>query len=98
MLTGPGRPRRKDMRMRRGHFIAVCMLVAVATVTAQSTLRFEVASIRPTPDDNAGSRIGLRLTGQLAHYSGLTLKDYIGEAYRLDPPQVIAPDWMSDQR
>jgi uncharacterized protein (TIGR03435 family) len=84
--------------MRRLSFIFVFVLLAVGDLSTQQALRFEVASIRPTPDDNAGSRIGLRLTGQQAQYSGLTLKDYIGEAYRLDPPQVIAPEWANDQR
>jgi len=73
------------------------MLLAVASATTQPVLRFEVASIRPTPDNN-GSTIGLRVTGSLAHYSALTLKDYIGMAYALDPPQVIAPEWTNDQR
>jgi uncharacterized protein (TIGR03435 family) len=86
------------MHVRRLHLAAACLLLAVAAPTAQAPLRFEVASIRPTPDDNAGARIGLRVTGQQAHYSGFTLKDYVGEAYRLDPPQVIAPDWANDQR
>jgi uncharacterized protein (TIGR03435 family) len=84
--------------MRRFYFAVVCTLMAVAPAITQPSLRFEVASIRPTPEDNAGSRIGLRLTGSLAHYSGLTLKDYIGAAYSLDPPQVIAPEWANEQR
>src|SRR5688572_5245970 len=90
--------RSSAVAMRRFSFAVVCTLLVVASAIAQQTLRFEVASIRPTPDDNAGSRIGLRLTGSLAHYSGLTLKDYIGAAYNLDSPQVIAPDWANEQR
>ena len=84
--------------MRRMLLSTICMLLAIVPARTQQALRFEVASIRPTPDDNAGARIGLRVTGSLAHYSGLTLKDYIGMAYELDPPQVMAPDWANEQR
>ncbi len=84
--------------MRRCALTTACLLLGIAPVLTQPALRFDVASIRPTPDDNAGSRIGLRVSGSLAQYSGLTLRDYIGEAYSLDPPQVIAPDWMNGQR
>jgi uncharacterized protein (TIGR03435 family) len=73
------------------------MLLVVASAMTQPALRFEVASIRPTPDNN-GSTIGLRVTGSLVRYSALTLKDYIAMAYSLDPPQVIAPGWMNEQR
>ena len=90
--------RSSAVAMRRFYLAMVCTLLVLAPAIAQQTLRFEVASIRLTPDDNAGSRIGLRLTGSLAHYSGLTLKDYISAAYSLDPPQVIAPDWANEQR
>jgi uncharacterized protein (TIGR03435 family) len=68
-----------------------------ATATAQKVPQFEVASIRPTPD-GAVATIGLRVTGKLVHYGGLSLKDYIGMAYSLDPQQVIAPDWMNERR
>ena len=84
--------------MRQLYLSLAFIMIGVVPVVTQPPLRFEVASIRPTPDDNAGSRIGLRVTGSLAQYSGLTLKDYIGEAYSLDPPQVIAPDWANGQR
>ena len=84
--------------MRRFSLTTTCVMLVIAGVMTQPALRFAVASIRPTPDDNAGSTIGLRMTGSQAHFSGLTLKDYIGEAYRRDPPQVIAPEWANDQR
>jgi uncharacterized protein (TIGR03435 family) len=78
--------------------VTTCLLLATASATAQKTPQFEVASIRPTPDDSAGATIGLRVTGKLVHYGGLTLKDYIGMAYSLDGQQVIAPDWTNEQR
>jgi uncharacterized protein (TIGR03435 family) len=83
--------------MRKCCLTTTCMLLVVASAMTQPALRFEVASIRPTPDNN-GSTIGLRVTGSLVRYSALTLKDYIAMAYSLDPPQVIAPGWMNEQR
>ena len=79
-------------------FATAWLLLATAPAIAQLPPRFEVASVRPTPPDGAGSTIGLRVTGNQAHYSGLTLKDYIGTAYSLDGPQIIGPEWMNDQR
>jgi hypothetical protein len=66
--------------MRRFAPTIVCALLLTASALTQPALRFEVASIRPTPGDNPGSTIGLRVTGSQVHYGGLTLKDYIGEA------------------
>jgi len=84
--------------MKRPQLTALFLLLLTSPAITQPAPRFEVASIRPTPDDNAGSTIGLRVTGDHAYWGGLTLKDYIGEAYRLDPPQVIAPEWVNEQR
>lgn len=78
--------------------VAACLMLSTVTATAQKAPQFEVASIRPTPDDGAGANIGLRVTGKLVHYGGLTLKDYIGMAYSLDGQQVIAPEWTNEQR
>ena len=40
----------------------------------------------------------MRITGSQVRYSGLSLKDYIGMAYDKEPPQVIAPEWVGQQR
>ena len=80
--------------------VAACVLLAAVPVLAQSPRRFEVASIRPTePDANTpGSTLGIRVTGTQIRTGGLSLKDYVGMAYSMDPPQVIAPDWTRDAR
>jgi uncharacterized protein (TIGR03435 family) len=40
----------------------------------------------------------VRITGSNVRISGLSLKDYIGMAYSLEPPQVIAPEWTAQIR
>jgi len=40
----------------------------------------------------------VRITGSNVRISGLSLKDYIGMAYSLEPPQVIAPEWAAQIR
>ena len=87
----------------------VCLLVAASlavpglsrTVFAQKAPEFEVASIRPTEGAgrlDAAATVGLRITGSQVRISGLSLKDYIGMAYDLEPPQVIAPEWTGQVR
>jgi uncharacterized protein (TIGR03435 family) len=68
---------------------------------AQKTPEFEVASIRPTAGSgrlDAAASVGLRITGSQVRISGLSLKDYISMAYDLEPPQVVAPEWVAQQR
>jgi uncharacterized protein (TIGR03435 family) len=72
----------------------VCLLISTP-VLAQKPPEFEVASIKPTPEGTnpTAATVGLRITGSNVRISGLSLKDYIGMAYSLEPPQVIAPEW-----
>jgi uncharacterized protein (TIGR03435 family) len=79
--------------------VAVSLLIA-APAWAQKPLEFEVASIKATPErqDPNSAAAGLRITGSQVRISGLSLKDYIGMAYGLEPPQVIAPEWTGQQR
>ena len=76
------------------------LLLAAAPVATQNAPRFDIASIRATePNTNAqGSILGVRISGTQVRWGGMSLKDYIGIAYALDPPQVIAPDWTRDTR
>ncbi len=67
---------------------------------AQKPLEFEVASIKSTPEGTTlgATAVGLRITGSQVRISGLSLKDYIGMAYSLEPPQVMAPEWTGQER
>jgi uncharacterized protein (TIGR03435 family) len=77
----------------------VCLLIAGPGL-AQKPPEFEVASIKPTPEgaNPTAAAIGLRITGSNVRISGLSLRDYIGMAYSLEPPQVIAPEWTAQIR
>jgi uncharacterized protein (TIGR03435 family) len=62
-------------------------------------LSFEVASIRQAVDAprQAVAAAG-RTDGAQFRVSGLTVKDYVGMAYRLKLNQISAPDWMTTDR
>src|ERR1700730_6095613 len=60
---------------------------------------FEVATIRPaaqSPQD--GVTAGVRIDGAQIRCAFLTLKDYLGTAYRVKVYQVSGPDWISSDR
>jgi uncharacterized protein (TIGR03435 family) len=61
---------------------------------------FEVASIRPSPAGAPpqGTVGGLRIDGAQLRTSYMTLKDYIGMAYRVKLYQVSGPDWIGTER
>src|SRR5690349_19447632 len=65
----------------------------------QSRPEFEVATIRPStqaPQD--GVTAGVRVDGAQARCVALTLKDYIGIAYRVKLYQISGPDWIGSDR
>lgn len=86
--------------MRLTNQIALAVLGA-AMVCAQNAPRpeFEVATIRPTGDVTQGQvSAGVRIDGAQVRWAGLTLKDYIGAAYRLRVYQITGPDSISSDR
>lgn len=86
--------------------IALVVSLAVAASTAAqapaapaSALRFEVASIKPSPPEPpTPGTAGLRITQRQARFSFLSMKDYISVAYGLKVFQIIAPDWVASTR
>jgi uncharacterized protein (TIGR03435 family) len=79
----------------------VLVIAVVATAVAQSPVRpaFEVASIRasaPTPEGQVS--VGLHMDGAQVRVARLTLKDYIGIAYRIKIAQIVGPDWIASDR
>ncbi len=60
---------------------------------------FEVATIRPSaPSPEAGVTAGVRIDGAQFRSAFLTLKDYLGLAYRVKLYQISGPDWISSDR
>jgi uncharacterized protein (TIGR03435 family) len=60
--------------------------------------RFEVASIRVSPEPGPGARGGLTVTKNQARFSLLSLNDYIGIAYDVRLHQIAGPDWLATSR
>lgn len=80
---------------------ALLVIVSATAAFAQNAPRpeFEVATIRPsaqTPQD--GVTAGVRIDGAQVRCAFLTLKDYIGIAYRIKLYQVSGPDWLGSER
>jgi uncharacterized protein (TIGR03435 family) len=74
-----------------------CFVVSTLAFS-QARLEFEVASIRPAPQQLQGVNIGLRIDGAQVRGTSLALRDYIVMAYRLKPTQVSGPDWIASER
>ena len=74
------------------------MICAVAAF-AQPRYEFEVASIKPSAirADNSVD-VGLHIDGAQVHISTLSLKDYLGMAYRMRPYQINGPDWLAQAK
>src|SRR5882672_10917083 len=82
--------------------IAIGILLGAAPLFAQNPAQpaFEVASIRPSPAGAPpqGVTAGARIDGAQFRTSYLTLKDYIGMAYRVKLYQISGPDWIGTDR
>src|SRR5215470_9792026 len=79
----------------------VGIVFGAAALFGQNSARptFEVASIRPSAGaPQQGMTAGARIDGAQFHTSFLTLKDYIGMAYRLKLYQISGPDWTGTDR
>src|ERR1700736_6321462 len=77
------------------------VVFGAATAFAQDAPRpeFEVATIRPSaqsPQD--GVTAGVRIDGAQIRCAFLTLKDYVGIAYRVKLYQISGPDWLASDR
>jgi uncharacterized protein (TIGR03435 family) len=75
--------------------------LSAAALSGQNTARpsFEVASIRPSAGaPPQGVAVGVRIDGAQLRTTYLTVKDYIGMAYRVKLYQISGPDWMGTDR
>jgi len=79
-------------------YAALCVLVATLSF-AQTRREFEVASIKPVSGQPVNQvAVDLHIDGSQVRLSYLSLKDYIGVAYRLKLNQIMGPDWMGSER
>ena len=66
-----------------------------AVITAQPGPAFEVASIRPSPEQRNEVTVGVRITGSQVRISSWPLKEYLAMAYRVRPQQISGPDSLA---
>ena len=76
----------------------VCCLLLSVVAFGQTRPAFDVASIRPSAEQVTQVNVGLRITGSQVRVTYMSIKDYIGMAYRVKPHQITGPDWLAQQR
>jgi len=75
------------------------VLFAVAAFGQAPRPEFEVASIKPSPPTPPGQvSVGLHIDGAQVRCVYLSIKDYIGMAYRVKGYQISGPDWIASER
>jgi uncharacterized protein (TIGR03435 family) len=86
------------VRVTARFVVAVAVWAAFAiTLGTQERPQFEVASVRPSPDQRP-AQAGVQLTPRLARFSSLSMKDYLGIAYTVRIHQIAGPEWMGNVR
>src|SRR5262249_39504595 len=86
------------------HRIAVLILMGVALAFAQAqtppkTLKFEVASVKPTQDTSGRGGIRPAQGGERYIATGMPLRALIMVAYQVKPEQIAGgPDWINTDR
>ncbi len=76
----------------------VCSLLLSVVVAGQARPEFEVASIRPSSEQTTQVNVGLHISGSQVRIAYMSLKDYIGIAYRVRTGQIAGPDWIAQER
>ena len=80
--------------------IGILSLTAVSLVFSQTpSPQFEVASVRPTaPGPEGQVAAGVHIDGAQVRVAALTLREYIGIAYKVKYSEVVGPDWIGSDR
>ena len=77
----------------------VCLSAAAAFGQAGDKLSFEVASIKPAPQQPMNQiRIGMQADGGMLRYTNVSLKDCIRVAYKVKDFQIEGPEWLGNTR
>ena len=72
------------------------IIIAVAAGLCQAQTRFEVASVKPSP--TPPTHRAYTMNDSTVDLGAISLKILIQIAYRMEPYQVTAPDWMATTR
>jgi uncharacterized protein (TIGR03435 family) len=80
--------------------IVLSTLAAASLFAQPSPLpQFEVASIRPSTGAPQGQiNVGLHIDGAQVRIASMTLRDYLGIAYRTKISNIAGPDWIASDR
>lgn len=85
--------------MRSWSGILAFAALSLASAQTAPIPQFEVATVRRSPEGPQNQvKVGLHIDGAQVRIASLTLKDYIGMAYRARTSQVFGPDWISSDR
>lgn len=89
-----------SVRMRCSTCALVLALFTIqAAGAAAQELKFEVASIRPSPNEPPGPGVaGVHISQQQVRFAYLSLRDYIGIAYEVPIQLISAPEWINSAR
>ena len=78
---------------------ALALAITLCPVAQAQDIKFEVASIRPSPDGPpAPGAAGVHISQQQVRFSYLSLRDYIGIAYRVPVQLISGPEWINSAR
>src|SRR2546423_14861598 len=77
----------------------IAILLTASVALGQTRKEFEVASIKATGDQAPNQlAAGVHIDGSQGRMTYLSLKDYIGIAYRMRLNQIVGPDFIGSQR
>lgn len=81
-----------------GNTALAALLTFPAFAQAPALPRFEEASIRPSAVVSQGHvNTGLRIDGARVRGFSLSLKDYLGIAYRIEAARISGPEWITSE-
>ncbi|MBZ5578075.1 MAG: TIGR03435 family protein [Acidobacteriia bacterium] len=84
--------------MRAG-LLGVAASVVLIGQTAPARPEFEVASIKASPPGAINTvNVGIHIDGSQVRCGSLSIKDYLGIAYRLKNYQISGPEWIASER
>src|SRR5580704_10297792 len=74
----------------------IVFIMAVAAGLCQSQTRFEVASVKPSPEPP--THRAYTMNDSTVDLGAISLKILVQTAYRMEPYEVTAPEWMETTR